>query len=1197
MKLRKLKHLLRVIPLKEDSVMLVTLLLCLLPGIWSHDLGTPITIHYQVLEEQPGGTVVGQIMEDLRRHGESGALEDFRVVEHGHALPFTVREGDGLVTTLDQLDREALCRGLDLCEILFNVLYKQDGGIRFLSVVVEVEDLNDHGPHFSNAEQEVEISESAVLRMRIPLDQAVDLDAGPNGLQTYSLSRNQHFALDVKSPSTGGKQAELVVIKELDREVKSSFELTLVAWDKGNPPRSGSTLIKISVLDSNDNSPVFEDSAPTIELGEDTPRGTIVINLKATDPDQGANGQIEYSLSKHSPLDVRKLFSVHPQTGTVTLIGLLDYEEKHSYEVDIQAKDMGPSPIPSHCKLYIKVKDVNDNAPRIHVTWTPPGSPVATVAEGAAEETFLALVVVSDADSGMNGEVHVRIQHGGGHFRLKRLQRDNYMIITNGTLDREKQMKYNLTLVAQDHGVRPLSCITHLTVHVLDENDNPPIFSQNQYTVSFKENNLLNLHILTVQAHDVDLDLSGKITYSIRDPNEPETSTVSFSIHPITGAVFAQQSLDYEECSTFSFVVEATDHGRPPLTGSTTVLIHIQDINDNAPLIEDPQTKKGKALVIIPINAEKGEIVTELREMSEEQMYHIFSGLSLKESNRSTPSKPEGFLATTIKAHDLDSGLNGQLRFNITNTNAAGLFWIDDSTGQLYVNTTNATELIGKTFEVDITVSDMGTPVLYATATLEITFINKLDHLKNSSPGQWGQLTFTMMLAICLSVTCLLLLLAVALVTTFCRPEKRDNRAYNCRQAESSYTRHPRRPQKQIQKTDIQLIPVLRGRREDPPENEVQPLSSLTLEHVEPLPSPDFISDVQHQGFLEDGETLARSQKKIFINPHSSELDRTLARTPDTPYHTLRRTRHSKSSTSLSQTDTIKCHECLDEPLGSEEPSRTLRRQKNSESTRGLEYDAHQQLLRNLVRLSMAAFGENSPIELSSASPEVQQVSQLLSLLHQGQFQPRPNFRGNKYSHRGGRSAVQDADWLSTKDSGHGESEAGDVDWDMGRDSPVDHLLEDGLDTVLNNTDEVFPDAPDPAWMARLSLPLTTDYHENVFVPEGPPSPGPWSPQEGSDKSACFSTFGKTADKGSPLGGTLLSEVSTLFEMLLTQKADAQPCTSAQLLYRLSAAYRRSMGLDGTTAAGTGPARNPRGEKCPAVQCTGTADSEQQQLI
>ncbi|KAJ8282928.1 hypothetical protein COCON_G00054470 [Conger conger] len=232
----------------------------------------------------------------------------------------------------------------------------------------------------------------------------------------------------------------------------------------------------------------------------------------------------------------------------------------------------------------------------------------------------------------------------------------------------------------------------------------------------------------------------------------------------------------------------------------------------------------------------------------------------------------------------------------------------------------------------------------------------------------------------------------------------------------------------------------------------------------------------------------------------------------------------------------------------------------------------------------MAAFGENNPIELSAASPEVQQVSQLLSLLHQGQLQPRPNFRGNKYSHRAGRSGMQDADWLSTKDSGHGESEMGDMDWDLARESPIDPLLGEGLHSQI--TDDVFSDFPDPEWMARLSLPLSADYHENVFVPEGPASidsGGP--PAESSGDSASFSTFGKSPEKGGALPGSLLSEVSTLFEMLLTQKADAQPRTSAEVLYRLSAAYRRSMGLDSAGAE----------KRAPTMHCS-ALDSHNQHL-
>ncbi|XP_077388995.1 protocadherin-12 [Festucalex cinctus] len=1122
-----------------------------------------ITIQYRVWEEQPAGTRVGRLVDDLWHMDQVGPLENFQVVEHGRALPFAINARDGEVSTQGRLDREELCRGADECQVAFSVLYRKSGAVHCLRVHVEVMDLNDHSPSFASPVQEVEISETAGLRMRIPLECAVDPDAGDNGLQTYSLSVNQHFALDVTPALGGAKQAELVVIKELDREVQGSFELTLVAWDKGNPPRSGSTLIRVHILDSNDNSPTFEDSNPSVEIPEDTERGTTIIHLRATDPDQGANGEVEYSLSKHSHPDVQRLFFVDPQSGAVSIRAPLDYEAQTSHEVVVQARDGGPNSIPSHCKLHVNLVDVNDNAPRIHMTWTHPSSPAATVLEGAPVDTFLALVMVSDADSGENGKVTAVMQHDSSPFRIKKVHGDNYMIVTAGVLDREKVMEYNITLVAQDYGDPPLSCVKQLPVRVLDENDNAPVFSSAVYKASFEENNVAGYRALKVHAHDADLELSGRVLYRLHNSSDLKTPIQPFSIHPTSGVVNVLQPLDYEEYRSYLFLVEAVDQGHPPLRTTATVQIDIQDVNDNYPVIREPQPKQGVAQLSVPINADRGEIVAELGRDGEEGSAALPIEHAVREGF-------DGFLASTIKAEDSDSGLNGRLQYFITGGDPHGLFWLDQATGQLFVNTTNTTQLIGRTVKVDIFVSDMGTPSLATKATLEVTFINLKDHLKNSSAGDRRRLSFTMMLAICLGATCLLLLLAIALVTTFCRPDKRDYRAYNCRQAESTYTRHPRRPQKNIRKSDIQLIPVMRDRREETPlaESEKTPLTPSHDQRTENLfeltplmMNSSFHSQTHLEGDVPHGKTLRK--------PGNIQLDAALPPTPATSYRTLRKARNPSSvSSSGSRSSTLK-RETAETAASS--PQATLRRPKTSEDRAS--GDAEQrQMLRNLVRLSMAAFADS--IQLSSASPEVQQISQLLSLLRQGQLQPRTNFRGNKYSQRAaGRYAGQDCgDWQSTKDSGHGESEAGDVDWEAGRDSPVDPQLEEGLHNLLNQSDDV----SDPSWMARLSVTLSGDYHDNVFVPDQPPSSSSDSqlmPRHASDSS--FSTFGKSPDKDGPLGGAFLSDVSTLFEMLMTQKADAHPGPGADVLYRLSSAYRRSLEADLATPATGSPTRGP----------------------
>lgn len=923
-----------------------------------------VTIQYRVWEEQPSGTRVGCLVDDLRQRDEGGPFEDFQVVEHQNALPFSVGARDGVLSTQGRLDREELCRGSDLCEVAFSVLYRKSGAMNCLRVRVEVMDQNDHSPRFPTAEQDVEISETAGLRMRIPLERAVDPDAGPNGLQTYSLSMNRFFALDVTAGPEGTKQAELVIIKELDREVEDSVDLSLVAWDKGNPPRSGSTLIHVHIQDSNDNSPTFEDSAPTVELPENTARGTTIISLKATDPDQGVNGEVVYSLSKHTQPEVRRLISVDPQTAAVTLKAPLDYEVQSFYEVVVEARDRGPNAIPTYCKLHIKLLDVNDNAPRILVIWDRSNSPGPTVLEGAPKDTFLSLVMVLDEDSGKNGKVKAEILKGSGPFRLKHIQGGNYMIVTNGTLDREKVTWYNITLLAQDYGDPPLSSVKHLSVRVVDENDNAPVFSTNVYKASFEETNRTGYQMLKVEAHDVDLELSGRVSYFIRNATGADVNAF-FSVHPTSGVIRAQHRLDYEESRSYSFIVEAIDQGHPPLSSTATVQIEVRDVNDNYPVIKEPEPRKGVASLSVPVNADKGEIVTELGN----HLDRMSNGFPV---NPHTRERRAGFLASTIKAIDVDSGLNGELRYHISSRNHNRMFWLHEATGQLFVNATNATQLIGQNFKLDIAVSDMGSPPLTTKMSLEVTFINLRDHLKNSSPGARGQLSFTMMVAICLGATSLLLLLTIALVTTLCRPEKRDNRAYNCRQAESTYTRHPRRPQKNIRKSDIQLIPVVRGRKEEPPpddsESQLLPSSTLTSEDQkherEYILAPSALNTSFHsQGYPEVDASQPQHSRSL-LKPGTIELDATLPLTK-TPH----KSRNSSSSSTHSPTPKLQSHPD-DAVEGPPRPSgvATLRRPKNSER-RGNDAE-HQRMLRNLVRLSMAAFGD--PIELSSASPEVQ---------------------------------------------------------------------------------------------------------------------------------------------------------------------------------------------------------------------------------
>ncbi|KAF0039348.1 hypothetical protein F2P81_007583 [Scophthalmus maximus] len=242
--------------------------------------------------------------------------------------------------------------------------------------------------------------------------------------------------------------------------------------------------ILVKVLDVNDNAPVFSADVYSVMIDENVPVDTIVIQVNATDLDEGPNGDVIYSFSNSVSQRLLNLFDINPSTGEITVKGLIDYEEKDKYEIEIQASDKGLPHLSTQKSVIIKIVDVNDNAPEIEVT-----SFSSSIPENSRPGTTVALISVNDLDSGLNGKVICSIGEDVPFALTPSLQDKMYSLVTKSPLDRETQSHYVLTITAKDAGQPPLSSEKTISVVVSDVNDNSPEFSLSPYTFYITEGN------------------------------------------------------------------------------------------------------------------------------------------------------------------------------------------------------------------------------------------------------------------------------------------------------------------------------------------------------------------------------------------------------------------------------------------------------------------------------------------------------------------------------------------------------------------------------------------------------------------------------------------------------------------------------------------------------------------------------------
>ncbi|XP_064002819.1 protocadherin Fat 4-like [Pogoniulus pusillus] len=683
---------------------------------------------------------------------------------------FYIREGDGNIMVNKTLDYNKI----NLFNLTVQAKETFGNNSATASLLIHIEDYDTLNPYFTQPVYYGKISENKLGPLSVLPEKimAKDGDVGINEKVVYSIKLVDPPAYR-NTVSFNEDTEELEVKTAIDREECPYLVVGIQAAQQDNILKTTDSVVLVTIEDVNDNPPVFSQSSYNVSILENFPNGMEVLQLTATDKDEGGFNGTFILTSADSPFQLS-------QSGILTVRNstLLDRERMPSIHLEVLAIDAEINGLTSSALFHITVLDVNDNNPEFQMQ---PYSFV--VPEGAytpGTPARVGQVTATDLDEGQNAQItyYLSSEDEDNPYSIQQ----NGTIVVNGYVDRETRDKYELLVVASDNGVPQRQNFTYVSIQVLDVNDNPPRFTKAQYSASVRVATAEEgASVISVSATDLDIGNNSVITYSLSSHSD------DFHINNRTGDIILSSNLDHITADTVvTLTVFATDHGVPPLTSNASVTLYLL-VNDTSFRLtfdspsysfsiqenEPSGTPVGfvKALtgsiavqVVYSLKShtdkffvgDQGDIVALVKlDREEEDLYSIiveavdsvvppntalalvtvrvndvndnppvFSALT--PTKLSAPENAANLDLGVFPATDLDTGVNALITYSLQD-DFAGMFYVNNSTGKLMTKRSLDREMMDS-YELKIIATDSGKPPQYASLVVSITVEDENDN-------------------------------------------------------------------------------------------------------------------------------------------------------------------------------------------------------------------------------------------------------------------------------------------------------------------------------------------------------------------------------------------------------------------------------------------------------------------------------------